>query len=275
MRELIARIHRAWDRICAWVSARLHGARPYRHANEQANHTEQAAQTQTSIGLLALAATHSDDEHRLQALEIERVLISRQTQIERNRAERGLTPEEMGESASIQQQLDALHPPVATLAAVGPRRLADFGTVGGAVAGASPWGLILGVLGSPLSWIMIGLAAFGVQTARITHLHHDLDDARGAARQNAQAAHTWETRSHAYEQATADAQAAAHITTQTLEAERRRVAAAAAREQRRQREIANVNAGAEPPNWDSSLRGDSAPEDQPSPAAPAANSNPS
>lgn len=158
------------------------------------------------------------------------------------------------------------------------RRLADFGAVGGArgflgsLASGGPW---LAILGSPLTWVAIGLATFGVQTARITHLHHDLDDARGAARQNAQAAHTWETRSHAYEQATADAQAAAHITTQTLEAERRRVAAAAAREQRRQREIANVNAGAEPPNWDSSLRGDSAPEDQPSPAAPAANSNPS
>ena len=153
------------------------------------------------------------------------------------------------------------------------RRLADFGAVGGAsgflgsLATGGPW---LAILGSPLTWIAMGVAAFGVQTARLEHAKHDLADAQRVARQNAVAARTWEERAHAYEHATADAAAAARITTQTLEAERARARAAAAREQRRQRDIAQVTHGGPAPDWDSSLRGDTPPEGEPSTTSAAA-----
>ena len=255
-----AREARGWSRLVTWAQNRLHGARSYRHANEQANHAEQAAQTQTSIGLLAAAATHGDDEHRIQALQTEATLISRQSQLERNRAERGLTPEEMGEHASIIRGLADLHPPVASLASMGSQRLADFGAVGGTLVRATPWGLILGVLGSPITWAVLGVSAFGAQSWRIERLHHELaqaqaDTAAMEASRNAYA-HEWanERAQHARD--------VAHVledTAQTVEQIQRREArqrALAARERQRHEDLASGSV-----NFSQRLRDLAAPPD--------------
>jgi hypothetical protein len=263
--EIWERIKRGWGRLVAWTRAHLPGGRAYRHANEQANHAEQARTTQTSIGLLAMAAQHGDDEHRIQALQTEATLVSRQVVLERNRADRGLTNEERGELASIQRSLTLLHPP-ASPQAYGPRPLANFGPVGVATSflGGVPW---LAFLGSPITWIAVGLAAFGVQTARITHLHHDLDGARQAARQNYRAAHDWHERSEHYRQGLIDAAEVAHLASTALTAERAAEARARAREQRRTHEIANVLAHApEPPDW--RLRDDPAAPSTPTTTTP-------
>ena len=144
----------------------------------------------------------------------------------------------------------------------------------GPLSAASP---LAGIVASPVTWAIVAFAVpatFGaVQTARLDHAKHDLDEARRVATHNAEAAHTWEERAHAYEHATADAQAAARITTNTLEAERARARAAAIRERRRQDELRQVDAGGSPPDWDSSLRGGAAAPDQSSAATPAANSD--
>ncbi len=259
--NVLARLRRGWDRLWAAVIRKFRNSRP-----ATTGHTETARETRTMLGLMAsatAAGAEMTDEQRLLLIQAapgmrarEAVLlgIPNRSSVEEN------------ELHMIRREMAAIEgrdePPAAP-------RIQGF--LGAGIA-ASP---LIAILGSPLTWIAAGVAAFGVQTARITHLHHELTDARGAARQNAEAARTWEERAHAYEHATEDAAAAARITTATLESERARARAAAARERRRQDELRQVDAGGAPPAWERSLRGDAAAADQPGPATPAADSDPS
>lgn len=125
---------------------------------------------------------------------------------------------------------------------------------------ASP---LIAILAHPLTWIAVGLAALGIQTARLNNAKDDLREAREQAAQAVEDRDAWKGRAEAYATAVADARAVALATAEALEAERARAARAAALERRRQRDVQNViTGGSEPPAW--SLRDDG---DSPGPAA--------
>lgn len=245
---------RVIERIGARVAAWWHGDRAYRFEGEQANHADQRAQTQTSIGLMAQAATHGDDEHRIQALQTEATLRARKAVLEGRRQTPGLSPEERWELESVNRGLDALLGPVATPEALGPRRMADFGQVQrrgflGPMLG--PWGAILS---SPIAWVAIAFAipaaGAAVQTARLNHAKAELTETRTERDEARSAVDLYREREEQYAGALASARETATQSAAALEAERARTARRAAIERRRQREIQDVIADSpEPPAW--------------------------
>lgn len=246
------------ERGAARIEAMVTGRRPV-----TPGHVDQARETRVSLNLMKNAAGAgpgmSDDQ---------RIFLSQSSHGMRQRMAHLLTIP----NRSLEEERE-LHMIDRGLAEVEGRPAPQ------GLLSALPLPLGLNLLASPMVWTVIAFAvpaAFGaVQTARLNHAKHDLDDARRAALQNAAAARTWEERAHAYEHATADAAAAARITTQTLEAERARARAAAARERRRQDELRQVNAGGSPPDWEHSLRNDNPSPDQSGPAATPAAGDPS
>ena len=248
------------ERGAARMAAFASGHRAYRFDGEKANHAAQLSETRAAIaGMEKVAAAGPTPEQQFWLNQHRAGMEDRLAVFE---GKPRLTVEEMNERDAIETHLYG-----APLPRLGVSRVQGLLSP---LATGAPW---MAILASPVTWIAAGVAAFGVQTARLEHAKHDLANAQRVARQNAVAAHTWEERAHAYEHATADAAAAARITTQTLEAERARARAAAAREQRRQRDIAQVTHGGPAPDWDSSLRGDTPPEGEPS-TTPAAATRP-
>jgi hypothetical protein len=230
----------------AWGVRPFLKVRPYRFAHERDNHERQAAETEVSLGLMALAATRGDDDHRIQAWQTEATLRARKAVLEDQRAKRGLTWEERGELESIDKGLSDLNVPAATPESVGRMPMRMFGAVG-----ANP---VAGILASPMTWMAAGLAltmGWGtITTWRLSNAKDDLREARETARDNAAAAAGWQERSEEYRLALVDAANVARHAAAALETERQSRARAAARERRRNREIANVRTGApEPPDW--------------------------
>lgn len=162
------------------VRTPLTGQRGYRFRGEQENHQDQAQQTHTSIGLMAAAAQRTDDDSLRQALQTEHTLRSRLSVLEANKRDRGLTPEESWERASIIKGLEGLGTP----AAVGDKPLAMFGTIGrpqgflGPVAGLAPW---LGMVRPWMLWTgaLAASLAWGVTQSA---LKERVEDQRDAAR---------------------------------------------------------------------------------------------
>lgn len=150
------------EQVRAWWN----GDRAYRFDGEESNHADQRRQTETSIGLMAAAASAPDptDAQRLQALQTEHMLQARKTVLDAKRAERGLTMEERYELESINRGLtDLLGPAPVALETHGGQRLAQFGDVGQrrgflgaipAVAGVAvrPWMLWSGALAAVALW---------------------------------------------------------------------------------------------------------------------------
>lgn len=228
-------------------------SRPYRFAGEQANHAEQAAQTQVSLGLMAAAATHSDDEHRIQLWQTEATLRSREGVLLAQQSSRGLTWEERGELESIRKGLSDLNPPPVSLETAGHLRMGLLGPVGasvGALAGVRLW-MVLAA-----GWAVTG-GALAVQTALKERIEDQRDAARAEAATAAQERDAWKERSEQYGQAVADARQTAQQTAEALNAERRANAAFAARQRRLEREIRDQlsrSSTSDPPTF--SLRND-------------------
>lgn len=158
------------QRFNAWWN----GERDYRFESEQANHEDQRRQTETSLGLMAAAATHGDDEHRLQAMQTEstmldrrRVLVGkRHTVLSRLTLQRrpGLSQAERWELASIERSLAELWAPKATPEDIGDQRLSEFGAVGQPRSFLGPLAPASLALGAVRPWMLWtgAIAAVGV-----------------------------------------------------------------------------------------------------------------
>lgn len=213
------------DQVRAWWN----GDRAYRFDGEESNHADQRRQTETSIGLMAAAATAPDptDAQRLQALQTEHMLQARKTVLDAKRAERGLTMEERYELESINRGLaDLIGPAPVALETHGGQRLAQFGDVGQrrgffgaipAVAGVAvrPWMLWSGALAAVALW-------GGYNDVRAGRAINERDEAR--AELDATERSLIEARAIAQEASNAarDAIATSQATAATIEAERDR-----------------------------------------------------
>lgn len=212
------------------------GRRGYRFDGERDNHADQLAQTQTSIGLMAAAATRTDDDGLRQALQTEHTLRERLGELNKNRRDRGLTLEEGYERASIIKGLEALGTP-ATLETLGDKPMSLFGAVGQPrrFLPALPGLAWAQVLMTPWTLVVLALAGVGVQTARLNNAKDDLTEARGdlaaAVRSLETARETAERLADGIQQADAQTRATAEL----VERERRR-RSAAEREARRIRD---------------------------------------
>lgn len=256
MNAILARIRRGYAIMWGWIT-RPFGRRAYRFEGERQNHAEQAAQTQTSIGLMAAAAQQGDDDHRIQAMQTELTLRARQDVLNRLRAERGLTGEERGEFESIDRALSNLGPQEPAQPAGAFQRLWDAPPPRPRLTrflGAIP------AMGSWQVWAAVGAftaAGWGwgiwqTRALRIEQLEHR--ETTQIAAEQAAAAAGWRAQ---YEEAHADviaAQQQAATTTQTLEAERRRARVSRRQAQERERAIQNVIVNDEPPPLDSLLQ---------------------
>lgn len=255
-----------WDTIPDWIysarvwledvrddlGARMRGDRPYRFDGEQANHADQAAQTQTSLGLMAAAAKQGDDDHRLQAMQTENTMRERKAVLETHRRERGLTAEERWELESIKKGLDDLIADQgATPSTVGNLRMGLLGTVGA----ASP---VAALAANPLTWAAVGLAlsigSCSVQTARLNNAKADLSETRAdleMAERNLENASAVNAR---LAQAVREADVLSQQTAANLEAERARNRALRTRQMERDREAREVLSRNTPPDWTGRLR---------------------
>lgn len=255
-----------WDTIPDWIysarvwledvrddlGARMRGDRPYRFDGEQANHADQAAQTMTSLGLMAAAAKQGDDDHRLQAMQTENTMRERKAVLETHRRERGLTAEERWELESIKKGLDDLIADQgATPSTVGNLRMGLLGTVGA----ASP---VAALAANPLTWAAVGLAlsigSCSVQTARLNNAKADLSETRAdleMAERNLENASAVNAR---LAQAVREADVLSQQTAANLEAERARNRALRTRQMERDREAREVLSRNVPPAWDDRLR---------------------
>lgn len=223
-------------------------ARGYRYEGEQEAHADQLRETQISLSLMASAPADDADQARM-ASDIEHGAENRLTVL-LGRAR--LTLEEKRERDAIQAALAArrqgFEQPVLEQRTDGGARPQGFL---GPLA-ALP---VMAILASPMTWVAVGVAAFGVQTARLENAKGDLRDARTETRAAVEERDAWKERSELYAAAVGDARRLANETADALEAERSRAARAAAAERRRQREVQNVLVGSpEPPSW--SLRDD-------------------
>lgn len=255
-----------WDTIPDWIysarvwledvrddlGARMRGDRPYRFDGEQANHADQAAQTMTSLGLMAAAAKQGDDDHRLQAMQTENTMRERKAVLETHRRERGLTAEERWELESIKKGLDDLIADQgATPSTVGNLRMGLLGTVGA----ASP---VAALAANPLTWAAVGLAlsigSCSVQTARLNNAKADLSETRAdleMAERNLENASAVNAR---LAQAVREADVLSQQTAANLEAERARNRALRTRQMERDREAREVLSRNTPPDWTGRLR---------------------
>lgn len=255
-----------WDTIPDWIysarvwledfrddlGARMRGDRPYRFDGEQANHADQAAQTMTSLGLMAAAAKQGDDDHRLQAMQTENTMRERKAVLETHRRERGLTAEERWELESIKKGLDDLIAEQgATPSTMGNLRMGLLGTVGA----ASP---VAALAANPLTWAAVGLAlsvgSCSVQTARLENAKSDLTEARADLAMSERNLENARAVNERLAQAVREADALSQQTAANLEAERRRTNALRARQRERDRAAQEVLTRNQPPAWDDRLR---------------------
>ena len=160
----------------------LTGRRGYRFDGERANHADQAAQTNVSLGLMAAAAQRTDSDSLRQALQTEHTLRQRLAVLEENRRERGLTMEEGWERASIIRGLEEIGTP-ATLETHGSRRMALFGPVGQARGFLGPMAPWLALVRPWMIWtaaLALALGWGGLQSALKERVENQRDEARAA-----------------------------------------------------------------------------------------------
>lgn len=147
----------------------LRGVRTYRFDTEQANHEEALRERQVSLSLMASATDdpgqirmateiEEDSENRLAVL-LEKPRLSLAEKRERDDIQRALQKRRQGFDAPV---LETRKQPWAPTRFLGP-------------LAASP---VMAILASPLTWIAMGLAVIGIQTARLSNAKGDLKDAR-------------------------------------------------------------------------------------------------
>jgi len=160
------------ERARGFVDRTLAQARPYRFEGEQENHADLLRERRVSLSMMEAADPENPDQIRM-ASEIEHDAEARLTVL---LTKPRLTLEEKRERDAIQAAIQGRRqgfgdaPPVLE-ARTEPTRLARFL---GPLA-ASP---ALAILTSPITWIVVGIGAFGIQTARLENAKDDLQDAR-------------------------------------------------------------------------------------------------
>lgn len=223
-------------------------------------HEDQAAQTTTSLGLMAgaeAAGAEMTPEQQIFLSQSEHGMRERLSVL-LGIPHRSLAQER--EKLAIEGWLGRNSAPVEQ-----PSRIRGLL---GPLAAANP---LAGVLMSPALWVAaafaVPAAGAAVQTFRLNHAKADLAQTQRDLRTAVANAHGWEERAEQYRQGLIDA---ANVARAAAEAQAARDAAnarARAREQRRNREIANVLAHSpEPPAW--RLRDDEPASDQPTAPTP-------
>ena len=225
------------ERGAARMAAFAGGHRAYRFDGEKANHAAQLSETRAAIaGMEKVAAAGPTPEQQFWLNQHRAGMEDRLAVFE---GKPRLTVEEMNERDAIETHLYG-----APLPRLGVSRVRGLLSP---LATGAPW---MAILASPVTWIAAGVAAFGVQTARLEHAKHDLETARHDI---AVAIHNRDQWQHAYTEQGQLLEASRTQATQTSEnlnrLERQRAASAAA-ERRRQHDAQSVLSGVgDPPDF--------------------------
>lgn len=253
--KIIARLvrgyRRMWDAVLRFVLRFVPGRRGYRFEGERANHADQAAQTNVSIGLMAAAAKRSDDDSLRQQMQTERTLRDRLGVLNGHRAERGLTPEEDWERASIIKGLREIGS-AATPTSHGPLKLRQFAAVNAS-------GGVLGAISSVRVWVWLSAALVAMsglwmfERAGKMRVVDQRDEWRARAQRNAQEADEWRREYEGAHNEVIQANQQAAVTARRLDMVRREAEALRRRQQERARDAQNVLTRNQPPDWDQRL----------------------
>tara|TARA_R110000868_G_scaffold300642_3_gene561092 strand:- start:4722 stop:5561 length:840 start_codon:yes stop_codon:yes gene_type:complete len=160
------------ERARGFADRTLAQARGYRFEGEQANHADLLRERRVSLSMMEAADPADADQIRM-ASEIEHDAEARLTVL---LGKPRLTLEEKRERDAIQAAIAGRRqgfgdaPPVLE-ARTEPTRLARF-------LGPLAVSPALAILASPITWIVVGIGAFGIQTARLENAKDDLREAR-------------------------------------------------------------------------------------------------
>lgn len=235
------------------VRAVLAGARAYRFEGEQENHADLLRERRVSLSMMEAADPNDADQVRM-ASEIEHDAENRLAVLV---AKPRLTLAEKRERDAIQAAIQGRRqgfgdaPPVLE-ARTEPTRLArSLGPLA-----ASP---VLAILTSPITWVVVGIGAFGIQTARLNNAKGDLQDVRAdlamSERNAADLANTNERLLAEVNNANRDAS----VSAANWQAERDRRVRAEAERRRIQNEIAQARIGGPVSYGFDGVRNDGAP----------------
>lgn len=204
------------ERLRAFLARFQSNTRAYRFEGEREAHADLLRERRVSISLMSNVDANDPDQVRM-ASDIEDDSENRLIVL---LGKARLTREEKWERDTIQAALASRRQALAGDQPVLEQRTTRWAPTRflGPLA-ASP---VLAILSSPITWIAMGLAAFGIQTARLEHAKGDLRDARAdlamSQRHLADAAETVRDLSTQVNRANA----AASQTAETIEAERAR-----------------------------------------------------